>query len=292
MKMKTYNIEDTKLEARDIVDRIWKHDYKIWNDAPDDISNRLGWLDIANAMRQNVGRMAQLVETVMDDGYTHILLLGMGGSSLAPEVFRKTFGVKDGHLDLAVLDSTDSGAISAHADKLDMSRTLFIVSTKSGDTTETISFFKFFYNRVAEAVGLDDAGKHFVAITDLGSKLYDLAENHKFRQTFINDSNIGGRYSALSYFGLVPAALVGVDVNALLDRAINMMDRCSAEDDNPAFKLGAVMGRLSMAGRDKLTLITSPPIAAFGAWAEQLLAESTGKEKLLRPGSEGGATSR
>jgi len=276
--MKTYSIENTNLEARDIVDRIWKRDYTVWDYNPAEISNRLGWLDIANVMKQNVDRMEKLAETVRDDGYTHALLLGMGGSSLAPEVFRKTFGVKSGYLDLAVLDSTDPGAILAHAENLDLSQTLFIVSTKSGGTTETLSFFKFFYNRVAEAVGVDDAGKHFIAITDLGSKLVDLAEDYKFRQTFINDSNIGGRYSALSYFGLVPAALVGVDIGTLLDRATEMMDACSAIDDNPAADLGSIMGKLAVAGRDKLTLITSPAIAAFGAWAEQLIAESTGKD--------------
>ena len=256
--MKTYSIENTDLEAREIVDRIWKRDYTVWDYEPAEISNRLGWLDIAYVMKKNIGRIEALVEAIREDGYTHALLLGMGGSSLAPEVFRKTFGVEDSHLDLAVLDSTDPGAILAYAENLDMSRTLFIVSTKSGGTVETLSFFKFFYNRVAEAVGLDDAGKHFIAITDLGSKLYDLAENHKFRQTFINDSNIGGRYSALSYFGLVPAALVGVDIGTLLDRATGMMD------DNSAASLGSIMGKLALAGRDKLTLITSPAIAAFG----------------------------
>ncbi len=277
--MKAYNIENADLEAKDVIKRIWQRDYTVWDDdVPTEISNRLGWLDIAKVMKQNVDRMRVLTEIVCNNGYTHALLLGMGGSSLAPEVFRKTFGVKDGYLDLAVLDSTDPGAVLAHAQSLDLSRTLFIVSTKSGGTVETLSFFKFFYNRVAEAVGADDAGKHFVAITDLGSKLADLAELHNFRQIFINDSNIGGRYSALSYFGLVPATLVGVDVDTLLDRAIAMMGACSAEDDNPAAGLGAAMGMMALDGRDKLTLITSPQIAAFGAWAEQLIAESTGKE--------------
>ncbi|MFC1715391.1 glucose-6-phosphate isomerase [Candidatus Poribacteria bacterium] len=276
--MKTYNIETTDLEARNVIARIWKRDYTVWNYLPAEVSNRLGWLDIAKVMKQNVGRMTALAEAVRADGYTHALLLGMGGSSLAPEVFRKTFDVREGHLDLAVLDSTDPGAVLAYDQNLDLSRTLFIVSTKSGGTVETLSFFKFFYNRVAEAVGTDDAGRHFIAITDIGSKLADLAERCNFRQTFINDSNIGGRYSALSYFGMVPATLVGVDVETLLDRAIDMMTDCSAEDDNPAAGLGAAMGMMALAGRDKLTLIASPPIAAFGAWAEQLIAESTGKD--------------
>lgn len=266
------------LKAEHVMTRIWTHDYTLWSQEPTEISNRLGWLHIAEAMKQDIHRIAALAEAVRADGYTHVLLLGMGGSSLAPEVFRKAFGVADGHLDLAVLDSTDPDAVLAHAESLDPKRTLFIVATKSGGTVETLSFFKSFYNRVADAVGLDHAGEHFGAITDPGSSLADLAGRYDFRATFLNDSTIGGRYSALSYFGLVPAVLVGVDVDKLLDRAIAMMRDCQAEDDNPGAWLGAVMSVLAMAGRDKLTLIASPPIAAFGAWVEQLIAESTGKE--------------
>ncbi len=261
------------METKLIMHRLCGHDYTLWKPDPAEISNRLGWLHIAGPMKKSIHRIEKLTKAVRDDGYTHALLLGMGGSSLAPEVFRETFGVGDGYLDLAVLDSTDPGAVLAHANRLDLSRTLFIVSTKSGGTVETLSFFKFFYNKVADAVGVDNAGKHFVAITDPGSNLADIAKRYKFRQTFLNDSTIGGRYSVLSYFGLVPAMLVGVDVATLLDRAMAMM-----HSENAGAFLGAVMSELALAKRDKLTLIASPPLAALGAWAEQLIAESTGKE--------------
>jgi hypothetical protein len=180
-----------------------------------------------------------------------------------------------------VLDSTDPGAVLAHEQRLDLTRTLFVVSTKSGGTVETLSLFKYFYNRVAEAVGADGAGEHFVAITDPGSKLADLAERYNFRGTFLNDTNIGGRYSVLSYFGLVPAALVGVDVPRLLDDAMSMAcatESCVAARDNPGAVLGAILGELAKAGRDKVTFVTSPEMASFGDWVEQLIAESTGKE--------------
>jgi len=256
-----------EMEKDKIMQRLREHDYTLWKPDPTEISNRLGWLHIAVPMKQRIKCIKKVIKTAREDGYTHALLLGMGGSSLAPEVFRKTFGVEDGYLDLAVLDSTDPGAVLAYKESLDLDRTLFIVATKSGGTEETLSFFKFFHNE------LDDAGKHFVAITDPGSKLADIAKDCKFRHTFLNDSTIGGRYSTLSHFGLVPAMLVGVKVKKLLNRAIAMM-HCK----NAGAKLGAVMSELAMARRDKLTLITSPPLAAFGAWAEQLIAESTGKE--------------
>jgi glucose-6-phosphate isomerase len=264
------------LQADQVMTRIWRHDHTLWKPDPTEISNRMGWLRIAEVMKQNVHRMESLTDAVRADSYTHALLLGMGGSSLAPEVFRKTFGVKDGYLDLAVLDSTDPGAILAHAETLDLHRTLFIVATKSGGTVETISLFKFFYNRVVDALGLDHAGEHFIAITDPGSSLEALADRYKFRATFLNNSTIGGRYSALSYFGLLPAVLVGMDAAVLLDRATNMISH--ARVGNAGVWLGAVMSELAIAGRDKLTLIASPPIAAFGAWVEQLIAESEGKE--------------
>lgn len=264
------------LEAESIIARIWNHDYTIWKPEPTEISDRLGWLHIAEVMKQNTCYIKAVTDVARADGYTHALLLGMGGSSLAPEVLRRTFGVKDGYLDLAVLDSTDPGAVRAHAEKLDLSHTLFVVSTKSGSTVETFSFFKFFYNQVAEEVHIKHAGEHFIAITDPGSDLAELAKRYGFRETFLNDPTIGGRYSALSYFGIVPAMLVGVDVDSLLDRAADMMK--SSKSSNNDARLGVIMGALATAGCDKLTLITSPPISAFGAWVEQLIAESTGKE--------------
>ena len=270
-----------EMEENRIMARIWAHDHTVWKTEPAEITNRLGWLHTAEVMMENLPRLEGLAEAARVAGYTHALLLGMGGSSLAPEVFRKTFGLKEDYLDLAVLDSTDPGAVLAHAERLDLSRTLFIVATKSGGTVETRSFFKFFYNQVANAVGDEQAGEHFVAITDPGSRLADLAARYDFRAIFLNDPNIGGRYSALSYFGLAPAALVGVDVGLLLDRALAVTcgsAPCVTMEDNPAARLGAILGELAKAGRDKVTFAVSPAIASFGDWVEQLIAESTGKE--------------
>ena len=273
----------TETKEKKIMARIWAHDHTVWKPEPTEITNRLGWLHTAEVMSDNVHRLKSFAEAMRSDGYSHALLLGMGGSSMAPEVFCKTFGVKEGYLNLAVLDSTAPGAVLAHTERLDFAKTLFIVSTKSGGTEETLSFFKFFYNRVIEAVGTERASEHFIAITDPGSKLANLAKQYNFRATFLNDPNIGGRYSVLSYFGLVPAALVGVELEKLLDRALVMACNCESCNcpsggDNNGARLGVVMGELAKFGRDKVTLITSPAIASFGDWVEQLIAESTGKE--------------
>ena len=267
-----------------IMARIWKHDHTVWKSDPTEITNRLGWLHSPEVMVKAIPEITALVDAVRAEGYAQALLLGMGGSSLAPEVFRFTFGVcKDDpagrlYLDLAVLDSTDPDAVLAHAKRLDPAKTLFIVSTKSGGTVETFSFFKYFYNWTAEKIGREKTGAHFIAITDPGSGLADTAKKYNFRKTFLNDPNIGGRYSALSYFGLVPAALLGMDLNLLLERAQTTADNSKDIGNNSSAQLGAIMGELAMAGRDKVTLITSPRIKYFGAWAEQLIAESTGKE--------------
>lgn len=269
-----------------IIDRIWKHDPTVWQadvsaqSPAAEITNRLGWLHIASAMKENIPRLDGLVNDLREEGYTDALLLGMGGSSRAAEVFRKTFGVEDGYLDLAVLDSTDPGAVLAQLERVDLSNTLFIVASKSGTTTETLSFFRFFYNEVIELPGEEHVGGHFVAITDPGSPLADLARRLAFRDVFLNDPNIGGRYSALSFFGLVPAALIGIDVERLLDSALTLASGCEScvlTGDNLGARLGAVLGELTKAGRDKVTLVISPSLASFGAWAEQLIAESTGK---------------
>ena len=271
------------MEEDQIMSRIWSIDHTVWKPEPEEITNRLGWLHITEKMLEDLPRLQSLAENVRLEGYTNALLLGMGGSSLAPEVFRDTYGVRKGYLGLTVLDSTDPGAVLNQAEKLNPSKTLFIVSTKSGGTVETLSFFKFFYNRVLEAVGAENAGAHFVAITDPGSHLAELADQYEFRATFLNDPNIGGRYSALSYFGLVPASLIGMDVELLLERASNMVCNCEGcnnpiTGDNHGAYLGAILGELAKAGRDKVTLITSPDIRSFGDWVEQLIAESTGKE--------------
>ncbi len=262
-----------------IVARIWAHDHTVWKPNPTEITNRLGWLHTAEAMREQLPRLQELVDLVRADGYTDVLLLGMGGSSLAPEVLGRVFaGQVSGMPALAVLDSTDPGAILAQAEHLDPAHTLFIVSTKSGGTVETLSFFNYFYNYTAAALGTERSGHHFIAITDPGSDLAALAERYSFRDIFFNDPNIGGRYSALSYFGLVPAALVGVDVEKLLGRALAMAGDCQAEGDNPGAWLGALLSELAKAGRDKVTFVTSPSLSNFADWVEQLIAESTGKE--------------
>ncbi len=266
-----------------VMARIWDHDHTVWKPEPDEITNRLGWLDSPDNMSGVVPQIVDVVNHVREAGYTRALLLGMGGSSLAPEVFRETFGVADGYPDLSVLDSTDPAAVIEQAKVHDPAKTLFVVSTKSGTTAETLSFLKYFYKRTVDTVGSDRAGEHFIAITDPESPLEKTAREYDFRHVFINDPNIGGRYSALSYFGLVPAALVGVDLPALLERARTLAVNCEAancpvDGDNSGAKLGAVMGELSKHGVDKLTVLTSPAISIFGAWLEQLLAESTGKE--------------
>lgn len=269
-----------KMDADTIIKRIWNLDHTVWHPEPQEITNRLGWLYIAEEMKAHVDELQAFADTVRQDGFTHVLLLGMGGSSLAPEVFRQTFGVKEGYLDLAILDSTDPDYVRAYERDLDLSRTVFIVATKSGGTVETLSFFKYFYNAVMDIVGPADVGNHFIAITDPGSKLETLAEAYDFRATFLNNPNIGGRYSTLSYFGLLPAALLGVDIGLVLERALQSSAACAssvAALKNDGAVVGAMMGELAKAGRDKLTFITSPQLENFGDWVEQLIAESTGK---------------
>ena len=270
-----------RLTAERIIPRIWQHDHTVWKPDPAEIANRLGWLHAPETMRAHIDDIMALVEAVQAEGYTQALLLGMGGSSLAPEVFSRMFGgVPPERLKLAVLDSTDPGAVLAQAAQHDPAQTLYIVSTKSGGTVETLSFFKFFYNRAVEALGVAKAGQHFVAITDGGSRLDALAREHRFRSLFLNDPTIGGRNAALSLFGLVPAALVGVDLARLLDRGAAMAALCQGTEaaDNPGAWLGAILGTLAGLGRDKLTLVCAPELASFADWVEQLIAESTGKE--------------
>ncbi len=273
----------TALRDARILSRIWAHDYMVWKPEPTEITNRLGWLHSPEVMAGQVGRLQAFAEEVIDDGYTNAVLLGMGGSSLAPTVFQKTFGNRGASLRLAVLDSTDPAAVRSVVEEFDPFRTLYIVSTKSGGTVETLSFFKYFYNHLGATIGYDRAGDHFVAITDPGSQLEKLAERNRFRATFLNDPNIGGRYSALSHFGLVPAALLGMDLEKLLASASTMACicdgcNCPVYGNNYGGKLGAALGTMALAGRDKLTFITSPTLNSFGDWVEQLIAESTGKE--------------
>jgi len=267
------------MEAAQIIDRIWSVDHTVWKPEPAEIANRLGWLAIMAEMQGKLAEIQGLVDDVRAAGYRDVLLLGMGGSSLAPEVFSGIFGTAPGYLNLAVLDSTEPDAVLAAARRFDPATTLYVVSTKSGGTVETASFFKYFFNRAVVALGAIEAGRHFVAITDPGSGLADWARENRFRSTLLNNPNIGGRYSVLSFFGLFPAALLGIDVGRLLDRAQAMADRCKQPAlNNPGAWLGTVLGYAAKAGIDKVTFVASPPIAHFGLWVEQLIAESTGKE--------------
>lgn len=271
------------LESDRIVQRLWVHDHTLWKPEPNEITNRLGWLHSPEKMADKVTYLQEFAASARAEGYTTALLLGMGGSSLAPEVLFKTFGSRPGYLDLVVLDSTHPEAVLATARALDLAKTLIIVSTKSGGTVETLSLFKYFYNLAAKQRGRQRAGEQFIAITDAGSQLERLGHEHRFRRVFLNDPNIGGRYAALSYVGLVPAALIGLDLTQLLDRALRMTCNCEScnlpkSGDNQGATLGAILGKLALVGRDKATFIISPSIASFGDWVEQLIAESTGKQ--------------
>jgi glucose-6-phosphate isomerase len=269
------------LSDQKILARIWARDHTVWKPEKTEISNRLGWLDIAERMLPRVKEIQDVVTSIQKAGLTNALLLGMGGSSLAPEVFAKTFGVKPGFLELAVLDSTDPGAVLRFVRELNAQKTLYIVSTKSGGTVETFSFMRYFFNLLADETGLEETGSHFIAITDPGSKLAEIAQQFHFRHVFLNDANIGGRCAALSHFGLVPAALLGIDIERLLKNALHAMQAAAADvpaEKNPAAFLGAAMGELAKQGRDKLTFVLSPSIASFSDWVEQLIAESTGKD--------------
>jgi len=232
-------------------------------------------------MLEQLPRFNELVQDVRSAGYTRVMLLGMGGSSLAPTVFAKVFGKSDAYPELTVLDNTDPDTVLAADESLNLEETLFIVSSKSGGTVETLSLMKYFYARVAETVGREETGEHFIVITDPGSDLASIADGNMFRRTILNNPNIGGRYSVLSYDGLVPAALMGVDLTKLLGAAMSAASLCEPRvepKDNPSAWLGVVLGELAKRGRDKVTFVISPPIEAFGNWVEQLIAESTGKE--------------
>src|SRR2546423_1489846 len=270
-----------KAAAEEVARRVWKKDPTLWGGPGPELGDRLGWLTISDQMLEHAGELREFAQACRADGLTDAVLLGMGGSSLAPEVFRRSFGELPDGLRLHVLDTTDPGAILAVERSLDLSRALFVVSSKSGGTIETRSQFAYFHSRVREAVGDDAAGSHFVAVTDPGTALAELAKEHGFLHTFLADPEIGGRYSALSYFGLVPAALMGVDVGAMLERAQVAEQACQHYDhssSNSGLWLGVALGELALHRRDKLTFAVAEPIGAFGLWVEQLVAESTGKE--------------
>lgn len=271
------------LDADKVIGRLWEKDPTVWKPAGEDqseIADRLGWLNVSDEMLQNMDRFRDVATTVRDQGYSHVVVLGMGGSSLAPYVMAQTFGQQSGFPQLLILDSTDPEAVAAVEREIDLARTFFIVASKSGTTTEPNAFMETFWDKVKQS-GTSSPGQQFAAITDPGTVLEGTARERGFRWTFLNPADIGGRYSALSYFGLVPAAAMGIDVQKLLDRATKMEVACSASmgaKENPGAWLGAVMAELCKAGRDKVTFFLSPGVSTVGLWLEQLLAESTGKE--------------
>jgi glucose-6-phosphate isomerase len=268
------------LEGQDFMDRLWVKDASLWKGETAAIRDRLGWLTSPTIMRGHADDIRGFADEIRRLKFAHVVLLGMGGSSLCGGVFNLTFGSKMGYPDLLLLDSTDPAAVKHTLDRLNLTRTLFIVATKSGTTTETLSLYQYFRGQV-EATSVPRAGVHFVAITDPGRPLDKLATESGFRRTFLNPASIGGRYSALSFFGLVPAALIGIDIKALLDRAHAMVEACGnavGARDNAAVRLGAALAGLSKAGRDKVTLVLSHKLRGLGPWIEQLLAESLGKD--------------
>ena len=270
------SLEDWKRNNK--VARLWQKDASLWTST--DESNWLEWLNIAEEQLAHAGDFKRIAQDVKKARFKHALLLGMGGSSLCPEVLRLTFGKIKGFPELHVLDSTDPAQIRAIEAKLDLKSTLCIVSSKSGSTLEPNIYKQYFFERVKAKVGEKEAGNRFIAITDPGSKMQQVGVADKFREIFFGVPSIGGRYSALSNFGMVPAALMGLDVAKFLSIAQEMVAACgasSAADANPGVILGTILGVAANHGRDKITIITSPGIFDLGAWLEQLIAESTGK---------------
>jgi len=277
-----YREELHHLHEGGVVEKIWAKQPGVWKSEPEHakvIRNRLGWLEVVTPMRTDVERLRSFARDARKEGFGDVVLLGMGGSSLAPEVFSLIFPRPDGPR-FHVLDSTDPGSILAVRNALDLRRTLFVVASKSGKTIETLSQFHYFRHRL-QAQGVSPPGANFVAITDAGSYLDQLASEYSFRQTYRNPADIGGRYSALSYFGLLPAALCGVPVAAVLASALEVSEACKtfSAESNPALALGALVGTAARSGADKLFLLATPTLVPLGNWVEQLVAESTGKER-------------
>lgn len=292
MEIKSYNLEKyqkdidaelNKFEEQNIVQRLFEHDHTIWSASPDEISNRLGWLDSPSDMLGNIEEINSFVSSCKKEGFKKVLLLGMGGSSLAPELFNQIFYEEGKGLELRIADSTHPDKVKELKEYFDPEQTLYIVSTKSGGTVETISLMNFFYNRCSEVLGSENAGNHFASITDSGSKLEEISNHLGFRKCFLNDPNIGGRFSVLSYFGLVPASLIGIDIKILIEKVMEFKNRLNSNKielnslNNPVY-LGAIIGSLADNGLDKLTFVISDELIGFGDWLEQLIAESSGKQ--------------
>jgi transaldolase / glucose-6-phosphate isomerase len=270
----------SEAQRANVVARIWSKDASLWKQEDSHqkiIKNSLGWLTVPGEMITVADELKSFAKTIGAAGFEHVMICGMGGSSLCPEVLRQTFGRQKNSPEILVLDSTDPDTINIFKQQIDVSRCLFVIASKSGTTTEPIAFHRYWYNEVAQLQ--ESPGDAFITITDPGSQMADTAAAEGFRRIVLNQPDIGGRYSALSHFGMMPAALMGVDVDRLLRPAQAMAEHCRANaSENPAAILGAAMAECALAGRDKLTLVTDATISALGLWVEQLVAESTGKE--------------
>ena len=272
---------DEAMRAK-VIERIWNKDVTLWKREASHqkiIANSLGWLTVPGEMLAVADELKTFAESVSASGFQFVMVCGMGGSSLCPEVLRQTFGRQRGFPELLVLDSTDPDTINNFKKQIEIGKCLFLIASKSGTTTEPIVFHRYWYNEVAQHS--DRPGDSFVTITDPGSQMADTAAAEGFRRIFLNQADIGGRYSALSYFGMVPASLAGIDAARLLRQTLRMVEACDAQvetNKNPAAILGAVMAECARNGRDKLTIVTDQKLAALGLWVEQLIAESTGKE--------------
>ena len=267
-------------DQANIIRRIWDKDASVWKTEPAHqkiITNSLGWLAAAGQMSGKTDELRNFADRIRREGYQHVMVCGMGGSSLCPEVLRQTFGANAGYPTLLVLDSTDPDLINNFRNQIDVSRCLFVIASKSGTTTEPVAFHRYWYGEVSRVS--DSPGDSFIAITDPGTEMASAAEAEGFKHIFLNQPDLGGRYSALSHFGMVPAALLGIDVSKFLQNANAMAELCKLPAaQNPAAILGAVMAECALAGRNKLTIIADEKLAAVGLWIEQLVAESTGKE--------------
>lgn len=266
----------------DLTKRIWRKDATLWKDdeaSQKIIRNSLGWLTVPDEMIGVVDELSEFADLIRKRGFQTVMVCGMGGSSLCPEVLTKTFGRQVGFPELLVLDSTDPDVLAALADRVDIEKCLFIIASKSGSTTEPNTFYKFWYDQLSKRI--DSPGANFIAITDPGSPMVDTAASLGFQRTFLNQADIGGRYSALSYFGMVPAALMGMDVRKFLRNAKETEQSCSpviSAERNTALQLGIIIGEAANSGHDKLTFVIDDKVATLGLWIEQLIAESTGKE--------------
>ncbi len=275
----------SSLAAEGVIERIWRRDHTVWGSRPDGISDRLGWLDAADWMGPRLSEIRSFADTTIGQGIENFVLLGMGGSSRAAKVIHRTFGNALGHPEMVPGESTVPATIGAALSRIDASKTLVLISSKSGTTMEPLLNYRVFRNAIDQSLGRglgpDAAGRRFAAITDPGTPLAALAAETGFGKVFLNDPEVSGRFSAITYFGLVPAALLGADIDALVDGGRRMRQLCGPglpPDTNPAAVLGATIGSMAMRGRDKLTLVTSPAMFGYGLWVVQLVAESLGKD--------------